>query len=256
MPPKKNTGRQSCATRRNVNRPPRHTRYAAEAVANPCGGRGRRRHRCGRGWHLVSAGRSAKQQAQRTSVRHSAAPDHRGRRHAHRRQLRRRRARLSGTDRGARADRLRRRGSTSRCSRRPPHHPEGHRRRHRSHRGGVQPRRQRWPAAAPTAQCGCGTPRTANRSVICAGTPTGCSTWRSAPTATGWPAQARRHGAGVGHGQRPTLGGADRPHRGGAQVAFSPDGHRLVSAGADETCGCGTSTAAKCRPPSPATPTR
>ena len=38
-----------------------------------------------------------------------------------------------------------------------------------------------------------------------------------------------------------------RPHRRGGQVAFSPDGHRLASAGDDGRCGCGTPTPANPR---------
>ena len=62
-----------------------------------------------------------------------------------------------------------------------------------------------------------------------------CPAWRSAPTARARLRRRRQDGAAVGRGDRPTRRRtADRPHRRGVSVAFSPDGTRLAS-GSDDT---------------------
>ena len=56
------------------------------------------------------------------------------------------------------------------------------------------------------------------------------------PDGPGWPARRRCDGAAVGRRHRRTGGrAADRAHRCGERVAFSPDGHRLASASDDGT---------------------
>ena len=63
-----------------------------------------------------------------------------------------------------------------------------------------------------------------------------CRSARSAPTAPAGHRRRRQHRAAVGRRHRPAdRPAADRPHRHGSQVAFSPDGHRLASAGDDGT---------------------
>ena len=60
--------------------------------------------------------------------------------------------------------------------------------------------------------------------------------WRSAPTGTGWPppARTRRCGCGTPTPANPSAT-RSRPHRRRESVAFSPDGHRLATAGDDGT---------------------
>ena len=93
--------------------------------------------------------------------------------------------------------------------------------------------------AATTARCGCGTWPPASRSAPpSTGHAGGSSRWRSARTASRWPAASeRRHGAAVGPGHRPGRS-ADPDHGHTARsyaVAFSPDGKTLASGSADGT---------------------
>ena len=97
------------------------------------------------------------------------------------------------------------------------------------------------PPPAPTddAGVGCGHRPTARRPAAPA-TPARCTVWRSAPTGTAWSRQRRHHAAVVGCGHRPTdRRPADRPHRRGVGVAFSPDGHAWFPPATTARFGCG-----------------
>ena len=116
-----------------------------------------------------------------------------------------------------------------------------------------------WPAAAPTARCGCGTRPPAAPSVRRSTPAPGgaCSGWRSAPMASCWPAPAAT--ARCGCGTRPPAAPPARPSRPAsallaamARWRSAPTASCWPSAAATARCGCGT------RPPAapPTRPTR
>ncbi len=100
----------------------------------------------------------------------------------------------------------------------------------------LPPTAPRSPRPARTGPYGCGTPAGSGDRSCCAATPTGCSAWRSPPTATPWPAGSGPDGTAVGPRRPP---GHGDPHRALAYdvnaVAYTRDGTTVISAGGDGT---------------------
>ena len=113
-----------------------------------------------------------------------------------------------------------------------------------------------WPAAAPTARCGCGTwPPTGRSAPRSPATPAPSTRWRSARTARPWPAAAPMTPCGCGdvatHRQ---IGAPLTGHTGTVSRWRSAPTARSWPAAATTPCGCGTwPPTSRSAPRSPAT---